>query len=477
MKKKNFINFRLITIIVLIVVIGFSMAACGGGGGGGMVLPLGSGQYAGKDVLGNAYSLSVGSDASHAALKGDRYKMNIKTRDGITRSVSGTVTKVSADGTLTLKPDGSTVEFTSIVSNNSLNSVASSGQIAKIPLTGGSKLMPRSFNKIYLRAARWNNPNDPNGPMHGENYGSGLSVLVKDYPTNVSKLTKNTSSRYTFTINGTSDKNLEHVELEVQGLTSSDEWKYLGGYTGNDINITANMPFSKIVSITTANDDSISYRLRDYKEIILQFTNVKKKIFDNHHDWDINNGSIPANIPNGQIMAAISNFKISLKDSTRAASSGNAGDYNFGFAQDGLSADYRQAVWSLSAENIVKAKQAGAKFEFTLKDIALDGSNKPSKKPILAFIWQDPDRGLWWQDQTNITDGGSAPAWTWSATTGTTWNGSTRKMTINLSDIIHDSRFAASTKLNFIIACWYYDGSDDTDIDDINIVNASITTP
>ena len=430
----------------------------------------GSGQYSGKDVLGNSYSLAVGSDNSRAAKKNDRYSMEVKTRDGKTRWVAGTVTDISADGTLTLEPDGNGNDaFTANVDGDDLNSVAGSGDdIAQIPLTDGTTtttITPRTFDEVYLRATRWSN-----ATASGEHWGSGKSVLVRDFPTNVSNLVKGTSDRYSITISGTSNVALQYGNIEVQGLTEGDEWIWL---TGADLSaITANVPFSQTVMLNIGDDANVSYNLMDYKEIILQVTNVMNTSFINNPEWDKNNGTIPDEIPDGQIMAVISGFKIVLKDAQKEALAGNMSDYHYGYQEDGLSIAYQQAVWSLSAANIAAAKQAGAKFEF----IMLDVDDIEEAAPTLAFIWQDPVRGLWWQDMTTISGGDEADNWAYKQFNGTVWNASRKKMTVDLSQVIKDNQFAASTELNFIIACWWRsDGEGERiNIDEFGIGGANI---
>jgi hypothetical protein len=422
--------------------------------------PIGSGQYAGKDVLGNSYSLSVGSDASRAAIRNDRYRMEVRTRDGRTRSVTGIVTDISTDGTLTLEPDGSTDEFTATVGGNTLESVASGGDLAPIPFSDGTTLTPRTFDNIHLRATRWSG-----GGARGENWGSGLSVLVKDFPTNVSRLTWD-NDRYAMTVSGTVDTNLSRVEFEVQGLTEDDQWEYLAGYTDGDIQITANVPFNITKNLNVA----VNADLTSYKEIILQVTNDILKVFDDHPEWNVDNGTIPAEIPNGQIMASISNFNISLKDNLKEALAGNVGDYTFGFQEDGLSVDYRQAVLSLTPENIALAKQARAKLEFTMLDVP---DIYAGGGTALDFVWQDPERELWWQDQTFVSgwDGDiSAPKLGDVAS----WDPYRKKVTIDLSTAISDNRFATSNKLNFIIGCWWNNGQACPNIDELGIAGVNI---
>jgi len=206
----------------------------------------------------------------------------------------------------------------------------------------------------------------------------------------------------------------------------------------------------------------------DYKEIILQFTNVRKKIFDNHLDWDnVDLGSIPADIPDGQIMATISNFNIVLKDKNRDKFKGNTNDYTYGFKEDGFSVNYNLAVWSLTNQNIIDAKKPNAKFEFIMMD--LEDIFDPGTS--LYFAWQDPVRGLWWQDSSDISEWNASEDW---HLTNASWDGWRKKITINISDVIKDSKFAASTQLNFIIGCWWKDGEECANINDLTITGANI---
>ena len=478
---------KLIGVITLAAIIGFSMIACSNGDDNKKpdtekpgekpeekppVTP-GSGKYTGKDVLGNSYSISVGSDASRTAKKDDRFNLEVKGRDGKAKKTTGKVKEINADGTLTLETDDN-VEFTATVGSTTLDSVAAGDDFTPIPFTDGTELIPRSFDKILLRASRWSTSNTDNpvaGPMHGEHWGSGLSVLVKDFPTNVSKLEKNTTDRYTITVSGKVDNDLDRVEIEIQGLTDNDEWKYLGGYD-KGVKISANVPFSQTFNINTSDYATISYNLMDYKEIILQFTNVRKKIFDNHLDWDSNVdfGSIPEDIPDGQIMATISDFNITLKDKKKEALAGNVGNYTYGFKEDGLSIEYRQAVWSLSADNITNAKKTGAKFEFIMMDVdELSGTS-------LHFSWQDPVQELWWQEETNISEWDDVKK-EWYLAEGVSWDSYRQKISIDISKVIKDTRFKNSTKLNFIVGSYWHDNKALLNIDDIEIAGANIVVP
>ena len=176
-------------------------------------------------------------------------------------------------------------------------------------------------------------------------------------------------------------------------------------------------------------------------------------------------------------MATISDFKIVLKDKNRDAFKGNTNDYYYGYQEDGFSIDYRQAVWNLTSENIADVKKKNAKFEFILMGTNI-GKDEYSG-PTLAFIWQDPVRGLWWQDDTIFCGGDENDGWKYKFFDGASWEDWRNKITLDLSKLVKDSKFAAATELNFIVACWW-NGQDSAgnalpvNISDIGITGATI---
>ena len=458
-------TFKFLGIITLAVIIGFGMISCGGDDEGSSSSSGGSGKYSGNDVLGNTYLLSVGSDA-RAAIKGDSFKLNVSTTRGPTYTVNGKVTNIAADGTLTLKDSVTNAEFTARVDGTTtLDAVFNNS-----PDNG---FVPRTFDKIFMKATRWGDPNTPGG-WSGENWGSGNSVLVKDFPANVSRIIDD-PERYTITISGTSDTKIEHFRIEVQGLTNDNEWVYLAGSAGADDKvINANTPFNVTLPLSYFYDDSVSNNFRDYKEIILQLTNVIKLSQEGNLESVEDYGTIPANVSQGQIMATISNFNIELKDTQRPAVTG-MGNYVYGIQEDGLSIDYRLAVWTLTAAEVTKAKQNGTKFEITFAD----ASSFEEDSAAISFVWQDPVRGLWWQDQADLFGFVDTPPgsnnWVFTVGDGVEWDKDEGKLSVTISDVVGD-QFADSTQLNFIIACWYFVDEDFYTIDDLAITGANIVT-
>jgi len=420
------------------------------------------GNYAGKDVLGNRYSLAVGSGAAssksfsravypgRAVAEDDRFDMTVKARDGKDRVVSGRVKKVNADKTIILETNEEE-EFTAVVDDDgNLNSVAGVGdEMPQISFSGediggSNTLTPRTFDEVYLRATRWENPTDGSS---GEHWGSGKSVLLRDYPTNVSTLQKNAPDRYTITISGTSDVALDYIEVEVQGLDENDNWKWLTGFRANGKAVAGTL-FTFTGNLYGVGS---TVNLLDYQEIILQVTNVMKYTEAggvNNKD----NGSIPADIEDGAIMATISDFKIALKDTSREAFAGNMPDFHYGFQEDGMSVDYRQAVWELSSANITEAKKAGAKFEFVTT-----GTDVAEKSAVLGFAWQDPDHNLWWQDSVELGKWSDITQ-QWEPAEGVEWIPWQNKVRLDLGALINDTHFADASNVNFIIGYWWHNG-------------------
>jgi len=470
-------TIKVLGFIVLTAIIGFGFLSCsgsgaggGGGGGGGPVVNMGSGKYAGKDVLGNSYSLSVGSDAK-AAIKGDGFRMSLTTRDGKTRVVTGSVVDINNDGTLKLKENGSNIEFTAkVAGTSSLNTVIGNDDGASLTLNDGTKFIPRTFDSIFLRATRWGDTSDE---WSGENWGSGVSVLIKDFPANVSMLEGGDPTRYSMTISGTSDKSIANLRLEIQGLTEDNKWVWLGSSTQEqNKTITAGVPFNHTITIDSlANLSSVegNGNFMEYKEVILQVTNLINMY--NYDTVQENYGTI-SDTDLGSIMATISDFNIKLTDTQRIAIQGNMGDYTYCIQEDGLSVDYRMARWELQAEALSKAKQIGSKLEITVA--------QSIGEPTLNFVWQDPVRELWWQDSTWLCGGVETPPgsnnWPFELADGVTWNDSTKILTIDLDSVIEDERFYNSTELNLVIACWHGSNAGKTNIDTFKITKAEIVS-
>jgi endoglucanase len=137
--------------------------------------------------------------------------------------------------------------------------------------------------------------------------------------------------------------------------------------------------------------------------------------------------------------------------------SGNLGNYRFGTAEDGVSPEYKQAVWELSGTNLTTAKTAGAKLVLVLSAAPTSG---------MQFIWQGPANNLWWNEKNILGETGSV-----IGTTGATWNSGTKTLTIPLtaSSVADYSVFTAQPSLNLVIA--YYGGGN---VNALGIVSANL---
>ncbi|MDR0495853.1 MAG: hypothetical protein LBG95_09545, partial [Treponema sp.] len=363
---------------------------------------------------------SVGSDASRTAKKDDRYSMAVKV-GGTTRTSKGVVTEVSADGTLTLQPDGNGAAFIAVESGGAITSIADAeGGVASITYDDGTKFTPRTFEKIYLRAQRWTNDQDPDDITHGEGWGSGLSVLVKDFPTLVTEFEETVPNefgenpqRYAVKIQGISDKALPYANVEVQGIRDDDTWEWIGNCVSFEP-IPANEPFYRSAYLYIGK----SCKFSDYKDFVVQVGNGINFFSEGHPDWNVDHGSIPEDIPDGYIMATISKFGIGLFDTYEVT--GNLGFYEFGAMEDGVSPNYKIAQWSLGGEKLELAQTKGNKFVLEI--------TKPTKE--LQFAWADPVNDTWWNYIT-VFDGAN-----WNNDDGVTWDESAKKLTIDLDTAI-----------------------------------------
>jgi len=297
----------------------------------------------------------------------------------------------------------------------------------------------------------------------------GVSVLVKDYPANVSMFENGGQNRYKIIISGTSDVDIPFFRVNIQGLTDDDRWIWLGEGTKNqNKQITAGIPFSHEIYIDNMpgnySDIEGKGNFIEYKEIILSVNNMLTITFDGEPSWDEVNESIPDAVPDGYIMATISNFNIKLVDTLRTPVTGNMGDYYYCIGADGLTYDYRMARWDLTGEAFTKAKQPGAKIELTVNVLN-------EELPVLDLIWQDHNRSLWWQDQSSIclVDG------QFGFPDGVTWDPTTKKLTIELDYFINDERFFDAQDIKLVIACWWsLNNGFNTSIDTFKITQANI---
>ena len=135
---------------------------------------------------------------------------------------------------------------------------------------------------------------------------------------------------------------------------------------------------------------------------------------------------------------------------------GNLGNYRFGLQEDGVSANYSQAVWELTGENLTNAKTAGARLVLVLQAA-------PSSS--LQLIWQGPENQIWWKQVNILGDNGNI-----LNANAASWNESAKTLTINLSALDDYNSFTVQPSLNIIIA--YYGGNS---VNTLGIVSANLT--
>jgi len=251
-------------------------------------------QYEGKDVSGNTYILSVTEKESRAAAAyipaaGDSFVLIIKITGQPDKKSSGTIKSISADGTFNLQPsiEGSAT-FSIVISDGKISSVT--GDIA---VEGDEVITPRSFGTIYLRARRHTNEGG-----NGEDWTSGLDIKLSDFFTGTLKADTN----YKVKISGIVDKQLEHFTIQFTRIFNNG-WEWIGATNNIDISGT----IDNLYNLRIDNKDNL---VKNDGEIIVSLTNTIR--WSPNNGSEENYGSIPEDIPNGTIMATISNFNISL---------------------------------------------------------------------------------------------------------------------------------------------------------------------
>ena len=281
----------LTAILAIALVLGMTVVGCDDGSTDDNVPQ--TAQYEGKDAVGNTYILTITEKAGKAAYTpaaGDSYVLIIKMSGQPDKKSSGTITIVSADGTFTLQPSvEGAVTFSITISDKKISSV-----VWTIAVEKGETVTPRSFDTIYLRARRHTNDGGK-----GEDWTSGRDIKLSDFFTDTLK----TDTNYKVKISGTVDKKLEHLEIQFMRIWDNGNWKWIGAT--NQISISGTIDNSYNVRI-----DDKDALVENSGEIIVSLTNIISWISTN--GGEVNYGSIPEDIPNGTVMAAISNFKISL---------------------------------------------------------------------------------------------------------------------------------------------------------------------
>nr|AGS52282.1 glycoside hydrolase family 5 [uncultured bacterium contig00061] len=141
---------------------------------------------------------------------------------------------------------------------------------------------------------------------------------------------------------------------------------------------------------------------------------------------------------------------------------GNLGNYSWGENNGPV---YTQARWELSSANVTLAKTPGTKLVLQL-------SNVPAS--ALHLVWQGPtnaiagNTSLWWKQAEILNDTGGI-----INGSSTTWDASSKTLTINLSAAADYAAFITQPDLNLIIA--YY-GGDSVNALGITSANLNLAT-
>jgi len=251
--------------------------------------------YEGKDVAGNTYILTITEKTERAVYtptEGDIYELILKIIGQLDKISRGSVKSISADGTFSLQPsvEGSGT-FNVVISGTGISSV--SGDIV---VEGGETITPRTFRTLYLRANRWRQTDGSYGEQWDANE-INLSDFIKDKPKKGDTLK--------FLISGKSDKEINFFQLMAGQLNSNytiNSYYYLGASTDMVLPVSfTNYP----VEISIINDSD-----PDVEIIISLVTHMWQKWGD-IYQYD-NGTTIPEDVPNGTIMATVSDFNISL---------------------------------------------------------------------------------------------------------------------------------------------------------------------
>ena len=291
MKNKNF----WLGILGMVLVFGMAFVGCGNDDSTDNQTV----KYEGKDVTGNTYILTITEKTNRAVYtpaEGDSYVLIIKIKGQPDKKSRGTVKGVSADGTFTLQPsvEGSDT-FSVVISGEKISSV--SGDIA---VEGGDVITPRTFSTLYLRAHRYYSED---GLSYGEQW-DGSEIKLYDFI----KVIPQKGDTLTFSISGQSDKKMEYFQIIAGQLNSSydiNSYYYLGGSERVELPVSFSGNIFEIPIINDIDPD-VDVVLSLIKQL------WQKYKVDTNEYYNYNYGTIPEDIPDGTIMATISNFSISL---------------------------------------------------------------------------------------------------------------------------------------------------------------------
>ncbi|MDR1837290.1 MAG: hypothetical protein LBQ89_06485, partial [Treponema sp.] len=158
-----------------------------------------------------------------------------------------------------------------------------------------------------------------------------------------------------------------------------------------------------------------------------------------------------------------------------STTTGNMGNYSYGYQGDGISIEYKQAVWHLPEDVLETAQENGAQLELVFNRDLTEYS------PALYLVWQDNATQRWWPTDSeagtnnenlliiNYDNGAYAVR-----KPGVTYDAGTKKLTIVLNNSLETySGFSSATDVNLVLACWW--GVTDS-INELGIVSATIVS-
>jgi len=293
-------QIRMICAIALAAIIGFSFASCGSGAGSSQ--PPADPElavYESQDSEGNIYILEITSAgrAVYTPKTGDNYTLTIKNKSGaVIGKSNGTVT-VTVNGStnsFTLAPSNSPTEtFTITIVNTETGGVLMTAIIGPITLADGRSIEAprvnpvRTYEKFELYANKW---------WEFNNSWSN-DIRLSDFTTERPVKGK----IYVFSLSGTTDKLLNNVKLELSTWVAEEsDWRWVGG--------------AEIVPIPTLTFVDQIFKVYIYNDPI---PNVPINLGIENVLWNEANGvdsgeRLPPGTNNGDLMATIRNFKISL---------------------------------------------------------------------------------------------------------------------------------------------------------------------
>jgi hypothetical protein len=296
MKNKN--RFKLLGLAILVTAIIFSFTVCssgGAGGGGAVPVPPGdpaSTKYESTDLADNTYVLEITKVSGRAVYipkTGDTYVLTINPGNKISR---GTIIEISGDN-LKLKPSNpssGTFTVTIVETNTAALLTQISGTIVTdkgdVPEPGSMNPV-RVYEVFEFGANKW----------HPDEYESwSMDISLSDFTTKTPKI----GDVFKFRISGKTDKPFKGFGFELACHTENwSEYRRLGGSSGY---IELPETFDRTFQFTVENAPLPNSR------IYLGFANTL---------WNVGNQfdtgeRLPEKAQNGDLMATINNFRISL---------------------------------------------------------------------------------------------------------------------------------------------------------------------